>query len=53
MTVPGQRCSRRDGLLVGVCGGKLHALTLWAGGNTFRRRLWCEVCRKPASDKQD
>jgi hypothetical protein len=46
-------CSRRDGLVVGRCGGKLHALTLVAGVGKMRTRLWCERCNRPASDKRE
>lgn len=46
-------CRNREGLAFGVCGGRLAPLTLWSGGQTFRKRLYCTKCGKVASDRRD
>jgi hypothetical protein len=46
-------CRSRDGLAFGHCEGKLVTLTLWSGGTSMRRRLYCAKCGKVASAKSE
>jgi hypothetical protein len=45
-------CRSREGLAVGVCGGKLSTLTLTAGTH-LRQRLYCTKCGRPATARKE